>query len=181
MLTGESRTVSKNAGGEVLSGAAATGTALLRVTVVGADGYAARLTARVKEFRCARSDFAGRRQRDSAVSGVRHRSSVRAAAVRSDEARRRSALATGLWRGGCRFLWPANGARSVASAVSTGTVALPTCCCRTPLTSRRGKRSGSRSPAPPSRGAACCCARGRDHRRRQRCPARPVPGMPAAP
>lgn len=58
MLTGESRTVSKKAGDPVLSGAVATsGLALVRVTAVGQDSYASRLTTKAKVFKRVHSDL----------------------------------------------------------------------------------------------------------------------------
>ncbi|WP_300768519.1 HAD-IC family P-type ATPase [uncultured Bifidobacterium sp.] len=58
MLTGESRTVRKTEGDPVYSGSAAvSGIALTRVTAVGEDGYAAKLTAQAKVYRRTVSDL----------------------------------------------------------------------------------------------------------------------------
>ena len=58
MLTGESHTVRKQEGDEVLSGATAvSGLALVRVTAVGERSYAARLTAKAKVYRKTVSDL----------------------------------------------------------------------------------------------------------------------------
>lgn len=58
MLTGESRTVRKREGEQVLSGATAvSGLALVRVTAVGAHSYAATLTAQAKVYRKTVSDL----------------------------------------------------------------------------------------------------------------------------
>ncbi|MFR0555720.1 HAD-IC family P-type ATPase [Pseudoscardovia radai] len=58
MLTGESRTVAKKPGDMALSGATAvSGLALARVTAVGSNGYAAKLTAEAKVFTKTHSDL----------------------------------------------------------------------------------------------------------------------------
>ncbi|MFR0557932.1 HAD-IC family P-type ATPase [Pseudoscardovia radai] len=58
MLTGESRTVAKKPGDMALSGATAvSGLALARVTAVGQNGYAAKLTAEAKVFTKTHSDL----------------------------------------------------------------------------------------------------------------------------
>lgn len=58
VLTGESRTVRKKIGEAVRSGSTAiAGMALVHVTAVGADSYAARLTAQVKKFTKTHSDL----------------------------------------------------------------------------------------------------------------------------
>lgn len=58
VLTGESRTVKKKVGEAVRSGSTAiAGLALVRVTAVGADSYAAKLTAQVKKFTKTHSDL----------------------------------------------------------------------------------------------------------------------------
>ena len=58
MLTGESRTVRKDAGDQVFSGSTAvSGMALARVTAVGEHGYAATLTAQAKVYKKTVSDL----------------------------------------------------------------------------------------------------------------------------
>ncbi|MFC0266163.1 HAD-IC family P-type ATPase [Alloscardovia macacae] len=58
MLTGESRTVTKKPGDTVYSGATVvSGSALVRVSAVGEDSYAAKLTAEAKVFTKTRSDI----------------------------------------------------------------------------------------------------------------------------
>lgn len=58
MLTGESRTVKKSEGDSVQSGSTATaGMALVKVTAVGANSYAAKLTSQVKKFTKTHSDL----------------------------------------------------------------------------------------------------------------------------
>ena len=58
MLTGESRTVKKSEGDAVQSGSTATaGMALVKVTAVGANSYAAKLTSQVKKFTKTHSDL----------------------------------------------------------------------------------------------------------------------------
>ncbi len=58
LLTGESRSVHKQVGDEVLSGSAVVaGSALCRVLRVGAEGYANRLTAEAKKFSVVHSDL----------------------------------------------------------------------------------------------------------------------------
>lgn len=58
MLTGESDAVRKSAGGDILSGSfVVSGTGAYRVTKVGADSYAARLTAEASRFTLAKSQL----------------------------------------------------------------------------------------------------------------------------
>ncbi len=58
MLTGESKTVRKQPGDKVFSGSnAVSGMALIRVTAVGAQGYAAKLTAEAKVYKKTISDL----------------------------------------------------------------------------------------------------------------------------
>lgn len=58
MLTGESDAVRKSAGGDILSGSFVVfGTGAYRVTKVGADSYAARLTAEASRFTLAKSQL----------------------------------------------------------------------------------------------------------------------------